>query len=597
MSLFGIGDEYKQLCGGASHPRLPPHQLGRSQSAREFGSRSQQSNSSNMGDCLNDTPRSNASRSSRREFRRKGELSARMNDGEDIREALTHHAHMPNIQPSLSARRLRSLSPRCPRSPNPSRQGDSDSEHGSMYRSVTAPNLAKLGLRDPSPRGSPGAERVRDLWCRAASPSPESKLFERRDSSPCPSLSPSPRPTGSTRSVRSIRSNASTGASWNPRAKPGSAASEMSRAMSARSCRSQHTAYSSRCAEDHLWRELFHDELDERKESRLRGSGKAIGNRGKASNGIPWRQIPAYDSAGRICETGDPEADRRTLIKASGMAEKRRAQFSPRLDHSMGVMDLITSSPHMEAKLGILSENCENRPPQPAKADSQARQAWLDVVKRRAEQRREENASLTKRPQPLNPTRYIPQRQVSSAASVTSATDTVATGATGRDSDHLHWSYRQQKRNDGLKYNSARGEAVKDTCPYQRDDSTGSGSKSMQVKTSRHITGAGAESGTGDQSFRQVPADTYHSNDAPARELHVVQAEQVVESRRDFQFAQDKAQCFEGPDSQGSGRPASARSWLNRSQSANNLASSWASSSVHCIRAQGDGGAHRARWK
>lgn len=54
-----------------------------------------------------------------------------------------------------------------------------------------------------------------------------------------------------------------------------------------------------------MWRELFHDEVEERPQARLRNEGEIIGARGKSSEGMPWRQIPNYNKQGTFSRSGD----------------------------------------------------------------------------------------------------------------------------------------------------------------------------------------------------------------------------------------------------------------------------------------------------
>lgn len=323
--------------------------------------------------------------------------------------------------------------------------------------------------------------------------------------------------TASARSARSARSDRSSVASngssrYNPRAKPGSVASQNSRAMSARSSRTGQ--YSERCSEDHLWRELFHDEPNDRQESRLRGEGKSIGRRAKDSTGMPWRQIPAYDNSGRLSETGDPHSDRRNLVKASRMPQKKRAgEFG----NSEGMKELLAPVSERE-KL-----RCDVGPPSTPSIDSEAKESWMDVVRMRSQAKygKYDRAS----PTPRNG-----NQQDQSHASV--ASESVAGDSAVPRPFDLHWSWKKVRNRTATTRLDA-SHAVKDSCPYQRDDSNGFGAKSIIEATVRHAdptpsTLCGA-------AF--TPRVLNHP--AEGKRLETV-SHQIAEARRDWHFQQHK---------------------------------------------------------
>lgn len=79
------------------------------------------------------------------------------------------------------------------------------------------------------------------------------------------------------------------------------------------------------------------------KVKRLRGAGEAIGRRGRASLGIPWRQIPSHDRTGMIKETGDPFGSPESKKKEAGSQSKKTAQCSGKLAGSQGMKELLGS--------------------------------------------------------------------------------------------------------------------------------------------------------------------------------------------------------------------------------------------------------------
>lgn len=464
-------------------------------------------------------------------------MSPSMRNGDNMREVMTHQAPLVSaLRPPTDPTRGRAWRLSQSMSADSLRRADSadndcDSDIGStsnfrgrLSNSLSANNLAWTA----SPRHSENGEAL----------SPKSR-------------------TGASEVSRA--SSLGRASSYDPRAKPGSIASEMTSATGRRSPRS---------AQDHLWRELFHQEADERKVAKLRGAGKAIGSRGKASTGIPWRQIPAYDSGGRLCETGDPYSDRKAIVKASGMGERKRAQFSPRLEASAGVHELLAP----------VSENCENRPPPVQHPNSEAREAWLDAVKRRADAKYNQVSS-----RPLKQKQQAPSDVSDDTRSL-----------------HQEWRHLRRPVSNAAVNAVHSGGSTEDSCPFQRDDSSGRGSKSMQSTrrvrrgspTPLRNTEIAASSDAGDPLSRTSPG------------CGMLHAEKVEEARRDWQFTQDKGSrddCMLGDASPASGlnNSTSSRSFLAKSASVRSFSSTTASSvmnPVHSIRPRPEGG-HRPRWK
>jgi len=347
---------------------------------------------------------------------------------------------------------------------------------------------------------------------------------------------------------------------YNPRAKPGSVASEMSRAMSGQS------RVSCAASEDHLWRELFHSEADPQKEPKLRGDGKEIGKRNKESKGIPWRQIPGFDANGRFCESGDPQADAKLINRAARHQMKRRTHGC-RNDNSHGVSELLAP----------VSENCENRPPPPPKIDSEAREAWLDTVKRRIEAKYERTAP-----------RYPPSSSANSVSGYSSVNggEFSATSVNSEEmSPRMHWQWRQLRKGQDTPRDQ-----IKDSCPFPRDDSNGHGAKSIQMPP--HGRAPPQLQGT------VVTVDGEKRNGDV-----MIHAEQVAEARRDWRYSQVKAGTWDcdgsfdsymhsNDDSLGGG-PYMTRSASARSFSASTVSS--ATQKVHSVHARP--GSFRPRWK
>jgi len=72
--------------------------------------------------------------------------------------------------------------------------------------------------------------------------------------------------------------------------------------------------------------------------ARLRGPGQVIGTRGRASGGIPWRQIPIFTPLGALKHTGAALQEDRNEVP---MGRKSRGQFSSKLGEGSGIRDVF----------------------------------------------------------------------------------------------------------------------------------------------------------------------------------------------------------------------------------------------------------------
>lgn len=338
------------------------------------------------------------------------------------------------------------------------------------------------------------------------------------------------------------------------------------------------------CSEDHLWRELFHDEVEDRKVGRNHGPGKVIAARGKSSVGMPWRQIPRYDKSGIMHETGDPHAHQAARSSVP-FTSKRPGQFSPRINGAYGVKDIFlapvsehnendpppanaVNSPALELPIGQRSA------PQSAPQDGKAREEWLSLVSRRY-------AARCGRPLPETPvTTRARSGYASSVASTgvgtTASAVSPAPSAAGVACHHpvqkpsptapseadaspseaaesvrsrpLHQSHRQQKKQPSLVQSE-------DSCPYHREEPIAANrkiqpptpNKRRVLSPSNNLKGplttepaapSTPLSGPGQGSkriadFMDSCGNINHSGVA------------VQQARRDWQYSQDKAVVYE----------------------------------------------------
>ena len=86
--------------------------------------------------------------------------------------------------------------------------------------------------------------------------------------------------------------------------------------------------------------------------ARLRGDGEAIGKRGRASLGIPWRQIPVHDSSGQLRLTSDPSQASPESKKSDAMVCQSRkiSAFSPKLGSGQGMREILTPGETVQAE-------------------------------------------------------------------------------------------------------------------------------------------------------------------------------------------------------------------------------------------------------
>jgi len=465
--------------------------------------------------------------------------AARMRSGESMRDVLQHN--VPLVTELRSAtrpavQRWRSASP-------PSRVAEALEERVDLAEAAEpAPPRRASAAALPGLAGPPAPSRRAGEAAGAAAAGEEQLSsaggVARGARSPRCSPRASPRPSPRALSPAVVRAS-----SVDPRAKPRPPASLASEISGRR-------GHSPRAARDHLWRELFHDEADEQQVPRLKGAGQAIGRRGRASTGMPWRQIPSYDRAGAMGKTGDPHAHPACMRKSAGWQQKAQAQFSDQLGSSIGMRDVLDTVQEGQRS----RDNCENSPPDknapplPQKADP--REAWLDVVKRRCAARAGTFGAGGGGAQ---------QRQQKQPPPGGAAAGR-GTGGVGRDLDVA---------------------STKDSCPFFRDDS---------IPESRAVQGA-----TPHIRCNRSPSSNISVPCAlPAHTTKELLAERVVEARRDFEYSREKASIAENT-------PRSSRcdDWgLQRSDSLRNFSAQTRvalSQPVHAIRASP--ATHSPKWK
>ena len=289
-------------------------------------------------------------------------------------------------------------------------------------------------------------------------------------------ISTSPRPSQTAVPLGSARSPRAHSA-FNPRARPRSPRSDVGDGASAVRCRSG----SPRFNEDHMWRELFHDERDVQGVPRLREQGKDIGHRGKASLGIPWRQIPSFDRMGMMAETGDPHHSE-AMRRAAAMPYRKKSEFGTR-HRGGGMKDLLHAGGNENTPPPSLDEKAIVRDP---------RDAWLDLVKRRQEVKHD------------------------------------GTRTPDEDKRAVHHTYRKQRKSVG----ADPGSAMKDSCPYYREDSIPEG-RSIQPPTPHKRPSLAPQSSMRRSEMSPVLGQRFTEAGLPS--------ERVIEARRDWQYNQDKA--------------------------------------------------------
>eukprot|EP00930_Biecheleria_cincta_P035058 TRINITY_DN24145_c0_g1_i1.p1 TRINITY_DN24145_c0_g1~~TRINITY_DN24145_c0_g1_i1.p1 ORF type:complete len:478 (+),score=48.38 TRINITY_DN24145_c0_g1_i1:118-1434(+) len=260
--------------------------------------------------------------------------------------------------------------------------------------------------------------------------------------------------------------------------------------------------------------------------SRLRGPGEAIGSRAKASVGIPWRQVPSYNGAGALCETGD------RLRYTPSRPLRKPGAFSPRLAQGQGVRELLKP----------VRENIAAIEPEPltpaaisaalaAEGAATARENWLEIVRRRCVLKRE-------------------SRFGSPSDDVATPTRTTLTSRPDEDRRGIHQAFRPSKKGSHSEV------ACKDSCPFSRSDSQ---------PDQRLTQPATPQKRAKPQSAR---ADSMNSSAVASPQMEcrgLVSAETVTSARRDWQFKQGKEQAALTPS--GMSTMSSPRSVLSKSMS------------------------------
>lgn len=241
---------------------------------------------------------------------------------------------------------------------------------------------------------------------------------------------------------------------------------------------------------------------------RLRGVGRALGEQGKSSARIPWRQLPAYSSAGALAGTGDAFGTGTNRLRELGLNHRRSGEFSPKLGCSVGVKDVLKpvlehrQCGKIEAQAARAQHECALASDAAGRASP--RQAWIEVLRQRQH------------------SKYDTPQFLKAAAN-----DGITQVPEGKSGPH--WTYRQQRKNVSSIHSS------KDSCPFSRDDSAPS-SRTVQSPTPHarrtqsppsNIEGTAAQaSAVGDQVQQQT-------------DWHAFAAEKVAGSGRNSCFLQN----------------------------------------------------------
>lgn len=109
---------------------------------------------------------------------------------------------------------------------------------------------------------------------------------------------------------------------------------------------------------DHMWQTLADSEELDPTIPRLRGEGCAIGQKGKASPGIPWRQLPQFSSTGKLQSTAEPIPAPEDVRAAIGMQSKQETIFSGQKPE---IAEVLTHLPETNVFI----------PPRPASGDGE----------------------------------------------------------------------------------------------------------------------------------------------------------------------------------------------------------------------------------
>jgi len=217
---------------------------------------------------------------------------------------------------------------------------------------------------------------------------------------------------------------------------------------------------------------------------RLRGPGQAIGQSGRGSPGIPWRQVPTYSPTGSLTKTGDAHIATNIRVR------------SPKLASSAGMRDILEP---------VTEPTQSDESASPTRRGSPRLEAWMEVVGQRQELKQNE--------------RY----HASGMASPTSTADSCVSDETQR----THWSYRPQRKGVSTTF------STKDFCPFFRDDAVPD-SRAVQPATPHQRRPQSPQSrleGTGARA--SMPCDM-------SKDPHNFVAEKAADARRDWEFQQNR---------------------------------------------------------
>lgn len=301
---------------------------------------------------------------------------------------------------------------------------------------------------------------------------------------------------------------------------------------------------SPRCAQDHLWRELFHAEADEQRRTRLNREGEAIGRRGKASSGIPWRQIPSFDEGGRMTGTGDPLRTTEVPKRASAMPYRKQSMLSTQFwggGGMKGVLEPVREDPKTKVSAGDAQVQRGDETP------FSSRDGKTSLVAQHLQRRYNKQSP-----------RGAPA--VSEGGSI-SALDRYALDS-GRSVVHddpaAHFTYRQQKSGIQKTYNT------KDSCPFSRADGDPEARQTQDPTPHKRLAMSPSPSLVGAATPRTPAANAADVRGSKGHGTFQV-AEKVMEARRDWVNRQENPELDElsllSPQSTFMSKSVSARSF------------------------------------
>lgn len=285
--------------------------------------------------------------------------------------------------------------------------------------------------------------------------------------------------------------------------------------------------------------------------------------------GIPWRHIPVYDAAGTIQRTGDSYGVPEVLQKDEMVTYRRKGQFSPVHSSSEGTRELLETVRESRTNSG---EIIADPPGFPRASPPSAREAWMELVRRRSSGR----TSLNGHSSP-------------SIGHQSTNGDDRSSLASGFATDR-HWAFKKQKGG------AVEVAATKEHCPYHREDSIPE-SRAVQTPTKRTSLAS------------RSPRPSLGGD--PEVDMHAFAAEKVTEARRDWQYLQDKpsaeSEHLRSPNRSSFGNSPDKSPYTNRSvasatSSRSGAGRSQASSAmdhpVHSLRARPPSEmARRPRWR